>query len=150
LSIAATVHLATADGGLNETWQEKLFSNDGRSLMFSQDLQKTPPTGTFRVTYTGTQHWDSTQTTLTATFDARGARGGLYYTTVFTLSLTGEDGGGSGIGGGGLVVKAASWVPLPTPDGGAEGGAMMDDGSADDARVDGGRLDDGSLEGAAD
>ena len=144
LTIAATVHLATADGGFNETWQENLFSNDGQSLIFTQDLQKTPPMGTFRVTYTGTQHWDSTQTTLTATFDARGARGDVRYTTVMTFSLAGAEGGGIGGGGSGLFVQAASWVPLPTPDGGAEGGAMAD------ARVDGGRLDDGGLEAAAD
>jgi hypothetical protein len=107
LIIPATVHLVTADGGFNETWQESLSSNDGQSLTFYQDLQKAPPAGSFRVTYTGSETWTSTETILTATFDAQGARGNVQYATEGMLSAAPNSGGG-----GGLIVHAASWVPL--------------------------------------
>jgi hypothetical protein len=106
LNIAATVRFVTSDGGFNETWQENLFSYDGQSLTFYHDLQRTPPTGSFRVTYTGTTKWDSIENQLTATFSDRGARGGVQFTTSMSFS-TGPNSGG----GGGLIVQAASWVP---------------------------------------
>lgn len=107
LSVPAVVHFVTADGGFDETWQTTLRSMDGRTLTFYEDLQSMPPAGTFRVRYTGTQKWDSTDTLLTANFGADGARGDVQYTTEVTVA-TGPNSGS----GGGLIVHAASWVPL--------------------------------------
>jgi hypothetical protein len=117
LTIPATVHFVTGDGGFDETWQESLSSFDGQSLTFYHDLQRTPPTGSFHVTPMGTQTQVSTETTLTATFDGRGARGDVQYVTS-TMFSTGPNSGG----GGGLIVHAASWVPA-IGDAGAESGS---------------------------
>jgi hypothetical protein len=125
LAIAASVRFTTADDGFDETWQTSLFSSDGQSLEFTEDLEKNPPTGTFRVVYTGTQTWTSTSTLLTATFDDRGARGNVQYATEEMFS-TGPNGGG----GGGLIVQAATWAPLAS-DGGSESGAAEAAGQPD-------------------
>jgi hypothetical protein len=107
LTVEADVRFRTADGGFDETWHGTLFSNDGQSLTLNEDLGQTPVSGSFRVTYTGSQAWSSTETLLTATFGAQGARGDVLYTTEMMFS-TGPNSGG----GGGLIVHAASWVPL--------------------------------------
>jgi hypothetical protein len=128
LTVPATVHFVTTDGGFKETWQESLFSFDGQSLTFSHDLQRTPPTGSFRVTSTGTQASVSTETTLTATFNEQGARGDVQYVTSMMFS-TGPNSGG----GGGLIVHAASWVPA-VGDAGAESGSSDAGDAGSDAQ----------------
>ena len=127
LTIPATVHFVTADGGFNETWQESLSSFDGQSLTFSHDLQRTPPTGTFRVTSTANHTSVSTETTLTATFSEQGARGDVQYVTSMMFS-TGPNSGG----GGGLIIHAASWVPA-VGDAGAESGTSDGGDAGSDA-----------------
>lgn len=131
LTIPATVHFVTADGGFNETWQESLSSFDGQSLTFSHDLQRTPPAGSFRVTSTGTQTGLSTETTLTATFDQRGAHGDVQYVTSMMFS-TGPNSGG----GGGLIVHAASWVPGVGDTGAESGSSDAGDAGSDAMGVD--------------
>jgi hypothetical protein len=126
LSIPAIVHFVTADGGFNETWQTTLLTTDGQTLSLGEDLQRVPPAGTFRVTYTGTQKWDSTETTLTTTFGAEGARGDVQYFTEMTFA-TGPNSGG----GGGLVVQAASWVPRDA----AVDSGFAEEGGAGDAEA---------------
>jgi hypothetical protein len=123
LSVPALVHFVTADGGFDETWQTTLRSNDGHTLTFYEDLQSMSPTGTFRVTYTGGQKWDSTETLLTANFGSDGARGNVQYFTEMTVA-TGPNSGAAG----GLVVQAASWVPL---DRGVDAGFAQEGGATD-------------------
>jgi hypothetical protein len=123
LSIPATVHFVTADGGFDETWEESLWSNDGTSLTFTHMLGNTHLVGSFRVAYTGTIMWSSTETVLTATFNSEGASGTIQYATEAQSSA-----GPNSVSGGGLIVKAASWVP-EVSDGGSAG--------APDATVDG-------------
>lgn len=113
-TIAATVHLVTDDHGFDETWQESVVSSDGQSASFTRDLQQTPPAGSFGVSYTGTQTWDSTSLPLTAMFTAFGTRGDVYYDAQF-MSSTGPN---SGVGGG-VHMQVAAWVP-EGPDGGLD------------------------------
>jgi hypothetical protein len=127
-TIAATVHLVTDDRGFDETWQESIVSNDGQSATFTRDLQQTPPTGNFSVSYTGTQTWDSTSLPLTATFTASGTRGDVYYDAQF-MSSTGPN---SGVGGG-VHMQVAGWIPEFT-DGGLDAADVGDAlGNADSA-----------------
>jgi hypothetical protein len=127
-TIAATVHLVTDDLGFNETWQESLVSEDGQSASFTRDLQQDPPAGSFSVTYTGTQTWNSTSLPLAATFSASGTRGDVYYDGQF-MSFTGPNSGG----GGGVHMQVAAWVPEST-DGGLDAAEAGDaQGSADGA-----------------
>jgi hypothetical protein len=128
LAIAATVHFVTADGGFDETWQESLFSSDGQSLTFYQDLQRTPLVGSFRVTNMGTPV-GSTEASLTATFDERGARGEVQYVTS-TMFSTGPNSGG----GGGLIIHAASWVPAVSDAGDAKSGSAEAGDAGSDAQ----------------
>jgi hypothetical protein len=123
LAIPAAVHFVTADGGFDETWQTTLRSTDGQTLEFDEDLQGMPLAGTFHVTYTGTQKWDSMDTMLTTRFGADGARGDVQYFTEMTVA-TGPNSGS----GGGLVVKAASWVPQH---GGVDSGVAEEGGAGD-------------------
>jgi hypothetical protein len=126
LTIPATVRFVTADGGFNETWQVSLSSNDGKSLTFTRDLLATPPTGTFRVTYTGSMVGNENQDRLTATFDAAGANGNVQFVNEL-VSTSGPDMGS----GGGLVFNPAIWAPL-APDAGLDAApgadAMADSG----------------------
>jgi len=127
-TIAATVHLVTDDRGFDETWQESLVSSDGQSASFTRDLQQTPPAGSFGVSYTGTQTWNSTSVPLTATFNASGTRGDVYYDAQF-MSSTGPNSGG----GGGVHMQVAAWVPGVT-DGGLDAAKAGDaQGNADGA-----------------
>jgi hypothetical protein len=61
------------------------------------------------------QTWSSTETLLTATFDARGVGGEVDYNTVETFSM-----GPNSVGGGGLHIKVASWVPQIGDDAGED------------------------------
>jgi hypothetical protein len=129
-TIATTVHLVTDDQGFNETWQESFVSNDGQSASFTRDLRQTPPAGSFSVSYTGTQMWDSISLPLTAAFAASGTRGDVYYDGQF-MSSTGPN---TGVGGG-VHMQVAAWVPEAT-DGGLDAAEAGDahgnaDGAAD-------------------
>jgi hypothetical protein len=111
-AIAATVHLVTDDRGFDESWQETLVSSDGQTATFTRDLQQTPPTGSFSVSYTGTQTWNSTSLPLTARFAPTGTSGDVYYDGQF-MSSTGPN---SGVGGG-VHMQVAAWVPAITDSG---------------------------------
>jgi hypothetical protein len=124
LDLSAAIRLLTDDGGLDETWTVHLTAqSSGAAALsspgFSVDLRTTPPRGSFTVTYTGSEAWDTESLLLTGSLGKSGASGGVTYTTSKTVATDARTASGSG-----MALTLATWVPSPEP--GAAGDAGLD------------------------
>jgi hypothetical protein len=93
---------------------------------FSVNLRTTPPRGSFAVTYTGSETWDTESLLLTGGLSSHGTSGGVTYGASKTVATDARTGSISM-----LDATLATWVPSPEPVDAGPDAPPPEDGSAD-------------------